>query len=324
MKKVIVSAPGKSIFFGEHAVVYGVGAIAAAISLFTTCEITSTKANNIQLNLENYSQTFEFTDLEDMGMNLPIKFKPLSRGFQLFNQRYKIDFKNINIKISSQLFRSSGLGSSASTAVALVGALNRYYGLNLEREKISNHAYEIEKIVHGTPSGIDNTICTYGNLIYYKNKQFEPLIIPFNSQLLITFTNMAHDTKKAINKVRTFRTNNPEKCEQIFQEIHSIVLEAKNALNAADLKTLGSLMVSNQELLTEIGVSNSIIDKIVKISLENGAYGSKLTGAGLGGCVITLGNDKILKNISTILETEGFPSFSVPIDKVGLRVHDEK
>jgi len=323
MNKVVASAPGKSILFGEHSVVYGHGAVAMAISACSTCSIEEEKDKKIHLHLNN-SEKFEFSGVEAMVKNLPGEYRQISHCFHLIHQNYNLDPNNIRISITSQLFKSSGLGSSASTAVALVQALSTYYDLDLQKEEISNMAYEMEKVIHGTPSGIDNTICTFGYMIYYQNKKFEPLMPPSGLKLLISFTNVAHDTKKAIEKVKSFKSRNPEQCEKIFQEMGVVAMQGKEALKAGDLKMIGHLMDINQGLLSQLGVSNEKIDFIVKIANKNGAYGSKLTGAGLGGCVISLADDATLQKVSRILKEEGFKNFIAEIDKNGVGIEKKE
>ncbi len=320
MHKVLARAPGKCILFGEHSVVYGYSAIAMAISVYSSCVIEEVDEKKIQLFLKDYNELLEFTNLESLNSRIPSQFNQISRCLNLFNKKFKLNFENIKIVLFSSLIPSSGLGSSASIAVALVSAISSFYNLNLDRKEISAIAFEMEKVKHGTPSGIDNTICTFGNLIIYQKSEFRLLDVPNDLSFLVTYTNIEHDTKKAVESVKQFKENNPQESSQIFKKMENIAKNAEIGLKNGDLNQLGNLMNENQKYLTKLGVSNKIISKIINIALKNGAVGSKLTGAGCGGCVISLGTESVLNNISKILKEKGFINFLTNIDREGVKI----
>ncbi|MGV9171646.1 MAG: mevalonate kinase, partial [Promethearchaeia archaeon] len=284
MLKVI--APGKCILFGEHSVVYGYPAIAMALGINSTCKIKRISHNQLRLHLKDYDRTFNFSSIREIRSKFPQEFKNFQVGFLSVIDRYGIDVLGMEVQISSDLFMGGGLGSSASTAVALMGGLGSFFDLDLDKAQISDLAYNMEKIVHGNPSGIDNTICTNGNILIYQNKQFQTLENIPHSNFLITYTNMDHSTKVAVEKVANLKQQRPEYVNKIFRTIGKVTDKAEKVLKRGNIAKLGDLMNKNQELLTKLGVSNRQIKKINKISLKNGLYGSKLTGAGLGGCVI--------------------------------------
>ncbi|MFW9901066.1 MAG: mevalonate kinase, partial [Candidatus Thorarchaeota archaeon] len=306
MKFVRTSAPGKCILFGEHAVVYGYPAIAMAISLKSTCIIEELTEEKIELVFQNYDQKYEFKDLTDLIKKLPSQFKQISYIFKIIHDRFNCQISNIKLTISSILFPSSGLGSSASIAVALVMAFNNYYNWELEKVDISELAFEMEKIVHGTPSGIDNTICTFGNVIFFQDKSFRYIEVPDDFKILITYTNIGHNTKLAIEQLKGLKKKEPLLCDNIFKEIGFYTEKAELELKNGNLNELGILMNNNQKLLATLNLSNNAISKIIDIAIKNGAYGSKITGAGLGGCVISIGDEDILEIISQILYEKGY------------------
>jgi len=323
MKKVKVKAPGKTILFGEHAVVYGYPAIAMAISVNSRCIISESNNVSLKINLDNYNLSFEGKDLASLASKFPTKNKQLMKCLQLFKRRYGIELKNLEISVSSKLFPSAGLGSSASIAVALTQAINNYYDLKLSKSEINELAYAQEKIVHGSPSGIDNNICTYGNAIYFQEGDFEFIEVPEELLLLISYTNIEHDTKEAINRIKRLKETEPEKTTEYLESIGKLTQQAQVELNKGNIQEIGELMNLNQKYLAKLKVSNEIIEQIVKISRKNGALGAKLTGAGLGGCVITLGTHETLKDIQSILTNKGFKSFIANNDKEGVNVIEE-
>jgi len=320
LKSVSAIAPGKSILFGEHAVVYGYPAIATAISINSRCNIKEIPKDKISINLKNYDTIINGFNLSSLKSEIPSKYKQYGKCLQIMKNQFGIDLNNIEITLESDLFPGSGLGSSASLSVSLVFSINSFYELGLNKDKINKIAYELEKVIHGTPSGIDNTITTYGNAIFFQEGKFDFINLSKNIPLLITHTNIEHNTKEAINRIKDMKAKNPHKVQKILKNIGRITKEAKNELIKGNFEEIGELMSLNQKYLAELKVSNNKISQIVKISNENGAYGSKLTGAGLGGCVISIGEKHILEEIANILREKGFQSFLAKNDKKGVRL----
>jgi mevalonate kinase len=323
MKEIVASAPGKIILLGEHAVVYGYPAIALAISISSKCEIQEIVNGGIQIVFKNFNQAFDFSNINDLILNLPTNYNQIRFLLINFKERFNIDLNKIKITFTSLLFPNSGLGSSAAIAVALISALNEYYNLNLEKKEISKYAFDMEKIVHGSPSGIDNTICTYGNMIFYQTGNFRFIKIPYELKFLVTYTNIEHNTKMAIDQIRLLQQKDPKKVEETFAKIGEITKEVENELIAnkgPNFAYIGKLMNRNQNLLSFLKVSNSNISEITNLALKLGAYGSKLTGAGLGGCVITLGKDEVLSKLLTLLKQKGYTSFIANMDREGVKI----
>lgn len=319
---VSATAPGKVILFGEHSVVYGYPAISMGISLLSKCNIWRIDSNKIVIELTDFNKHFEFKDLNQCLSELPNEFKQIKKGIELINNKMTEDIKNIKIELRSSILIGSGLGSSASTAVALIAAFSKFYELGMDNEKISQLAYEMEKIIHGTPSGIDNTTCTYGNLLYFQNKKYHIIDNLKDLEVLITYTGISHKTSIAIDQIRNLRKQFPDLTHKILNNMGEIAESAEQELKSGNLENLGYLMNINQGLLASLGISNHIIAEINDIALENGAFGSKLTGAGLGGCVISIGND--LENLSHILNEKGFKTFLVNINPHGVKINEWK
>jgi mevalonate kinase len=323
MKKINSCAPGKTILFGEHSVVYGYPAISMAINIQSYCEITEISEDSIELIFDSYNIKLRSAQYLELIDSIPEKFKQFSLCFQIFKRDYGIEFENTRIHLSSDLFPGSGLGSSASTSIALINGINNFYQLGLSREDMSDIGYKMEEVVHGSPSGIDNTTCTYGNIINYEKGEFEFLTSPVDLKILISYTDIEHDTKKAINNIKMLKEEKPDIVSKYLKEMGSIAKSAKKALGSGNILEMGRLMNRNQQLLSLLGVSNEKIDFINKIANSNGAYGSKLTGAGLGGCVITLGEKKTLERISQLLKKREITNFLTSINEKGVRTDEE-
>lgn len=297
---IVSEAPAKVIFFGEHSVVYGYPALAAAISLKTTVEI----------NKKNLQTSFLRSDPLNIEWRLdkeaPEALKPLERIIELIeNESGKSLRKGLYIRIKSDVKPGSGLGSSASVAVALTGALFKYYDWDTDLNEINKIAYEAEKVAHGTPSGIDNTIATYGGFVKFVKKEKDPLIektiIEETFPIILVDTGLGRSTKVAVSKVRKLFERHSSFVKKIFETIGNIAERVWDyiTLKKVDLNILGDLMNLNHGLLNAIGVSNYVIEDIVDTAKRLGALGAKITGAGLGGYVLILpppGKEQILVN----------------------------
>jgi len=176
------------------------------LSLKSTCSIEELKTNKIFIEFKNFRKKFEFTDFEHLLERFPDNLGQIKKGFQLVKEKIEDNLSGLKISLFSKLLTGSGLGSSASIAVSFLSAFNKFYSLNLTRKDISNMAYEMEKVVHGTPSGIDNTTCTYGNLLYFQEKKYELLSFPKNLNVLITYTGIRHKTGIAVEKISSVQT----------------------------------------------------------------------------------------------------------------------
>ena len=238
MKKRIARAPGKCILFGEHAVVYNQPAISLGIeNLYSECLIEEIQEPGILLNLENYKIPLVFNNIGEAVENIPEKFGQFAEGLRYFAHQFKKPVNRIKITVKSEIWPGSGLGSSASTAVAFISALFAFYDLNPDKQKINELVLSMEKRVHGNPSGIDNTTCVYGKLIFFRSRNFEFLIPPENFNLLITYTGNPHNTQMAVQQVQKRRDENRAKVEKIFQSIGAITSQAKDALKVENYET---------------------------------------------------------------------------------------
>ncbi len=191
------------------------------------------------------------------------------------------------IRITSTIPVAAGLGSGAAASVALIRALSTFLGQPFPDEWVSELAYEIEKIYHATPSGIDNTVITYASPVYFVRDQpiqYFRVAAPF--LLLIADTGIPGKTAKTVRAVRAGWEANPERYEKIFDRIGAIAEHSREVIETGQTEKLGALMNENQELLVELGVSSPELDNLVRVARASGAQGAKLSGGGGGGNII--------------------------------------
>ena len=314
---VTYSAPGKVILFGEHSVVYGYPAIAIAIDR----RITVTVTNNDKSYSTFYSSSFYPSKVFLCDSN---DFKQLFPTFHFLKdgiERKHSNKSHYDIVIKSQIPIASGLGSSAATAVSFCAAISDYYNLKLSFSEINELAFEAEKIQHGSPSGIDNTIATFGGGILFEKGKLSPLEPKqLDWDLVVVDSGITRNTKGLVTKVKDNYKENPKIVQNYFNSIESIVRTGEEALKEGNIETIGSLMNQNQEILKSLGVSTNIIDEIVELLNTNCALGSKITGAGGGGCIISLfGNTDTAEKAIDILRMQGYNAFHVKFSDQGVK-----
>ena len=318
-------ASGKIILFGEHAVVYGQPALAVPVhEVYAEAEVSTIPRAGIWVNAPDIGIHEELSRLAPehplatvinsvfSALNIPViaseaKQSPTQRGGLPRRERTapRNDKDGIEIKISSTIPIASGLGSGAAVSVAIIRALSAHLGHPLDDKKVNEIAYEVEKIHHGTPSGIDNTVVTYGKPVFFQNfprsneKGINPLLRgkaslietlhvakPFT--IIIADTGILAPTKESVGDVRKLWKENPQKMNVFFAAIGSIVRTARQSIEGGHPERLGPLMNENHRLLREMGVSCQKLDYLTEASLRSGAFGAKLSGGGRGGNMIAL------------------------------------
>ena len=277
------SAPGKIILFGEHAVVYGRPALAVPVTqVHADVEVTDTDSAGIWIDAPD-------SDLHAELNTLPSDHPLASVIHNLFFLSRVSPFPTINIKITSTIPVASGLGSGAAVTVALTRALSTHINYPMTDEQVNAFAYEIEKLHHGTPSGIDNTVITYAKPVYFvKGQAIETFKVGQPFTIVIGDTGVSAPTKESVGDVRKLWEADKTKWESLFDKVGELVKEARNSIESGKTKELGMLMNQNHTVLQELTVSSPELDKLVSAARTAGALGAKLSGGGRGGNMIAL------------------------------------
>ncbi len=291
MPAISASAPGKVILFGEHSVVYGQPAIAVPVTQVRAKAIITARPDRppgwVSLVAPNIGLEASLNDLPEEN--------PLSFVVERVLEETTISRPPaMTIRITSTIPIAAGLGSGAAVSVAIIRALSEFLGQPLPDDRISTLAYEVEKLHHGTPSGIDNTVITYALPVYFRRtgKDKAQLVETFKvSQpftILIGDTGIPSPTAITVADVRLAWQADPNTFEDICEGIGEIVVRSKRAIDHDDNKALGKLMDENNDLLVRMGVSSPELDNLVRAARQAGALGAKLSGAGRGGNMIAL------------------------------------
>jgi len=281
------TAPGKIILFGEHAVVYGRPALAVPVTqVYVEAEIRNATQGGVWIHAPNIDLHAEISALPK---DHPIG-SVICGVFEMIE--VPLDSQTLEVEIRSTIPVASGLGSGAAVSVALIRALSAHLERRLSDEQINTLAYESEKLYHGTPSGIDNTVITYSKPVYFvkgANGQTFSVGKPFT--LVIGDTGVSAPTKQSVADVRRLWLRDTTHFENIFNEIAQLPIIARRSIESGKPEMLGDLMNENHAMLQEMTVSSPELDALINAARGAGAAGAKLSGGGRGGNMIALAED---------------------------------
>ncbi|WP_028885543.1 mevalonate kinase [Teredinibacter turnerae] len=303
------SACGKVILFGEHAVVYGVPAIAGGIQHAMRARLVPSAPKEIRVSIPKWSvdvcqgEHRPGTELFEAYLAFLLdKFQLSSRGFCL--------------ELEPTITHASGLGASAAVAVASIRALADYAERPLSDEDINTLAFGCEKIAHGSPSGLDNTLATFGGIQLYQRTgeqaQCSALQLTKPLRLVVALSGKQGFTAATVERVAMARAAQPQKYDAIFESIGNITARAGNALRHGELTEVAELMTENQMHLRALGVSCDEIEHVISLAMSQGALGAKLTGSGDGGAVIIAPGTSEEKVLAT-LRNAGVQCFTITL-----------
>lgn len=284
----IATASGKIILFGEHAVVYGRPAIAAPVSqLRATAVVKNTRKRDVQLIAPQIQRTRTLHQAADNDA--------LAVTIQLFKKAASVSFMtNLSLTVTSDIPIAGGMGSGAAITAAVFRALATHYRKPeiLEPATLSSLTYEIEKIYHGTPSGIDNTVVAYEKPLYFVKQPAQNRVELFDVgqplHFLIGMSGVRSQTKGVVVDVQQQWQADSKKFDTIFDACGEIAKQAQQLLKDGDALRLGQLMNENHAWLQKMTVSSHELDLLTTAATKAGALGAKLSGAGRGGNMIAL------------------------------------
>ena len=277
-------AAGKVILLGEHGVVYGRHALAVPLADAVRVTLSESPALSHDLPDHYVARLLEALGVDDTG--------------------WRID-------VDCRLPLGKGLGSSAAIAVATARAFNDRLGLGLNNARINAIAFESEKLAHGTPSGIDNTLATYARPMLFRNDgtlwydELDPVEAP---PLVIAWGDEVGRTSDMVAAVRERYQRTHAHFEALFDEMDTLSTEGAGLLSSADWAGLGALMDICQGLLNAIGVSTPQLERMIALARQSGAAGAKLTGAGGGGSIVALCPGTV-DDVSAALRRSGYATF---------------
>jgi mevalonate kinase len=296
-------APGKAILFGEHAVVYGHPAIAVPIHGVAAHATVSSRQDgdpgSVWIDAPNigYAAWADFSLPDD----------PLQLAVRLALEEFDGELpKALELRIESDIPVASGMGSSAAVTVAILRVMATHFEAMISPERTAELAFEVEKLHHGTPSGIDNSVIAIERPIYFvMDMPVEVIRVPRPFSMVLADTGKPSATRALVDSVRDRWIADRAAIETDFRSIGDVTREARAAIEAGEISALGPLMTHNQGLLGKIGVSSPELERLIDAAVGAGALGAKLSGAGGGGTMIALVEPDRATDIENALVTAG-------------------
>lgn len=261
---------GKVILLGEHAVVYGVPAIACGIDKGAEAVARPCSTDHI---------VFCGHELEPQH----------ELYVSLLRLRESLGVSPARLELELAIPAGAGLGSSAAMAIAAARALCQLHGRLASNRELQLAAHAWEQVFHGTPSGIDAAAARSPGVVrYVRGDEPEPLALGRPLRLAIAQAGPSASTREMVQGVAKLKERNPEQFDKTLAAIESLVQNALVVLRQGDYQALGKLMDLNHMLLAGWMLSTSELEAAILLAREGGALGAKLTGAGGGGCVVAL------------------------------------
>ena len=292
---------------------YGVKAILAAIDKRVTVTTTKTDDDKVTIRSTIARSSIPISTQYE-------KTKEVFRPFFYIAKKtiQKHSFKGgLDITIDSHVPSGVGLGSSSACCVAASSSIMGLFGNNFPDE-ILKMAIDAERTIFKETSGADCTVCTFGGLIEYDKKNgYKRLDVKPKFHLVIANSKISHSTDAVVSKVKKFKEKNDVFSNLCAQESELVEMAIKS-LKENELVSLGKLMSQNQNYLEQIGVSNEKLGSMIKLA-NSTSFGSKITGAGDGGCIIALADESNLNKTMDVFSNKNYECFSVKIDTTGLQ-----
>lgn len=337
-----VSAPGKVHLIGEHAVVYGQPAILAAVGLRTT--VDAEKSDRVELDIHG-KYRFDFSADEVMAFTSELKKmwdagnrqKDFSPVFGLLNSDWVNYYKmmagisfgmlgipegGIRLVVKTGLPIGSGLGSSASFAVAIAKAISEVYRVPAPEETINEIAFRMEQFVHGMPSGGDNSACCYGGLIWFRKAQTQNEIVPLRDEIPYSLDNFVLVYTKKPEKstgelVQMVKNMDPAARDPHVTMIGRLADEMRAVLKQKKFPRMKEIINETNDHLAALGLSIPETEQVAQAVKAIGGA-AKMCGACYGGVMLCYHEDQDL--LAEAIRSAGFEPWKTALAVEGVRM----
>jgi mevalonate kinase len=308
--KIHASAPGKLILAGEHVSRYGKPSLVFAIDQRIHAFVEKRNDNKIILNSPEMNVEQEQWPSDKLNyVSVAIK--------KFLEKTGKKDAFTLTTK--SEMIE--GVGSSAASVIATLGALNEFFKTKLSKKQIMELGFEVIFEIQGFGSGIDIATAVYGGLIHFEKDKESHQVTDRQLPIIVGNTGLKVKSKPIVEAVQAKEKKYPDIFHAVIESIAKISMMEEDAIKKWDLRALGELMNLNHGLLYTEGVSSDILEKLVWAAKGAGAYGAKLSGAGVGDNMIALCPEDKINDVKKAIEKAGGTILPVKMDPKGLIVH---
>lgn len=315
MNKFSASAPGSLMLFGEHAVLHGKLAICCAVD--QRIQVTLTPREDKQIRIISATLGEHSLSLTQFSIRPPFEF--ILTAIDQLRSRIQQGF---DLTIHASFAATMGLGSSSAVTVATVGVLRQWLELPTNARELFQEAKTVVLRVQGLGSGADVAAAVFGGVVAYRAEPLEIQPIAVIPDLALVYSGAKVPTRTVVEWVATKQELEPQRYQLLYDKIDHCTRQALQALQQSDWRTLGSLMNQHHALQAALGVSTPLLDEIASILChELDIYGAKISGSGLGDCIVGLGI--IADNIfpaNTSQKTAGVRQIPVKVSPKGYKV----
>ncbi|MBU1326598.1 mevalonate kinase [Patescibacteria group bacterium] len=320
-KKLTVSAPGKLMLLGEHAVVYDRPCLVTAVSQRMRVMTELINEPTLLLDAPDVNVVGYKKLLSELGKGeIPKGAQFVEIAVKNFLDKYPFK-QGINITTQSEFSSQFGFGSSSASIVCVLKALSEATNSKLTNEQLFDLAYKTVLDIQGKGSGFDVAAAIFGGTLYFTTGG--RIIEPVNTAdipLIVGYTGIKADTKTMIFEIEEKKKTYPEKINRIYDAIAKITEEARQKILEGDWKRVGKLMDFNQEYLRDLGVSSEKLEALISAAKRADAWGAKLSGAGRGDCMIALASSEKRNAVSNAIKKAGGEVVPVTPNAPGVRV----
>ena len=310
--KIEVSAPGKLMLFGEHAVVYGRPCIVTAVDQRIRVSVEIITASNLLIEAPDVGVSSYRKSMDKLGVgDTPKAVKFIEYAVRNFKKKYNIK-SGIKVKTKSDFSSEFGFGSSSAVTVGVIKALSAIFDVDLNNKGLFDMCYKSVLDVQGVGSGFDIAAAIWGGTLYFVGGGKKIIRISKKElPLVVGYTGIKADTATLVKEVALLKKRRPRLVNIIFNSISSIVEDAKKLMARSNYKGLGELANINQGLLDSLGINTTKLSDLIFAARNAGAYGAKLSGAGGGDCMIAFISKDKRKFVEKAIEKVGGKVISV-------------
>ncbi len=302
---------GKTILIGDQFVLWEIPAVLSAIPFETVCTVERLTSGSGWILEDNRVEVPGYKKAKEQDCT--ISFNRMVEVMGLDLEKHPI-----KITVAGDLLAGSGVGASAAICVSFARACSQEFNLGMDILDINRVAWEGEFGYHGLPSGLDNTVSTFGGIIKYRIKdgikQFERIRVSRPVEVVLGNSGVTANTASLKGFLEAQELQDSALFNKRLDIIRDQVEELGKALTGEDLKTTGQLMCANHKVLIEMGLSHERLIELCSLADSLGAYGSKVTGGGRGGYMLALTPGKELQDrVASAFEALGVPTIRASI-----------
>lgn len=276
-------APGSLMLLGEYAVLYGKPALVCAVNKRITVILTPRTDDRIEIQSALHGHYS--TSLSELAIEKPFQF--VLGALKQYQPRLR---RGCEIEIHSEFSDKVGLGSSAAVTVATLAALVTWLNLKISPLELVRQGRSVVKQVQGVGSGADVSASVYGGMVGYQPQPLAVEKMSHLSPLTVVYSGFKTPTVDAIKQVQTNFSTHAQLLHHIHQSIGQCALDGILLARKGDWQTLGTMMNIQQGMMESLGVSMPILREYIEsLRKQPGIFGAKISGSGLGDCVVGLG-----------------------------------